>query len=338
MFLLSLVAALARPPAPALPRAWDVATSAQLVAAAARIGSRGGTIRLAPGDYTLTKPLLFRNTNHIVLQGSGWNTTIRFEGPGAALTFDDCAFTFIRDLLIDGGGKAGSGIVFRGKGSSSNTVDQCRISSFAASGIRFEGDAALPQSSNTVSRCHLIGNMKEQLYSRYNNDFYMIRNQFGTHGKFPEVGAYLVNSSAGSYTLNYHWGNRVAFRMAAGSHFNRIENNRFENSRAEGVILGDETPWACMLTIFTGNTVHTNSEGAPGKHAAMTATNVHDCTFTSNQVFSWDATHVKHLHSLVLGAGCRNWIVKDNILRANEGPSLVYAEGNGHIVKDNLAD
>ncbi len=338
MFVLPLLCALTPPAAPAQPRAWDVATSAQLVAAAARIGSRGGTIRLAPGDYTLTKPLLFRNTNHIVLAGSGWNTTIRFEGVADALTFQDCAFCFVRDLLIDGGGKAGSGIVFRGKGSSSNTVDQCRISSFAASGIRFEGDAALPQSSNTVSRCHLIGNMKEQLYSRYNNDFYIIRNQFGTHGKFPEVGAYLVNSSAGSYTLNYHWGNRVAFRMAAGSHFNRIENNRFENSRAEGVILGDEKPWACMLTIFTGNTVHTNSEGAPGKHAAMTATNVHDCTFTSNQVFSWDATHVKHLHSLVLGAGCRNWIVKDNILRANEGPSLVYAEGNGHIVKDNLAD
>ncbi|MCX6359871.1 MAG: right-handed parallel beta-helix repeat-containing protein [Armatimonadetes bacterium] len=338
MFVLPILCALAPPAAPAPPRAWNVATSAQLAAAASRIGRLGGTIRLAPGDYTLTKPVTFRNSNHIVLQGSGWNTTIRFVGAGDALTYQDCAFCFVRDVLIDGGGKAASGIVFRGKGSSSNTVDQCRISSFVVSGIRFEGDPASPQSSNTVSRCHLIGNLKEQLYSRYNNDFYIIRNQFGTHGKYPDVGAYLSNSSAGSYTLNYHWGNGVAFRMAGGSHFNRIENNRFENSRAEGVVLGDETPWACMFTIFTGNTVHTNSEGAPGKHAAMTATNVHDCTFTSNQVFSWDATHVKHLHSLVLGAGCRNWIVKDNILRANEAAALVYPEGQGHIVKDNLTD
>ena len=46
----------------------------------------------------------------------------------------------------------------------------------------------------------------------------------------------------------------------------------------------------------------------------------------------------EHLHSLVIGAGCRNWIVKDNIMRHNEGPSLVFQEAAGHIVKDNLVD
>lgn len=333
----ALLVALA-PPAPAPPAQFSVSTVGQLERAASRIGTLGGTIRLAPGEYALTRTMVFRKTNHINLVGSGWNTTIRMPGKGDALRFEDCGFCFIRDLMVVGGAQAGSGIVFSGTFSSSNTVDQCRIAGFPTSGIRLEGRKESPLSSNTISRCHFIGNMKEQLYSHYNNDFYMVRNQFGTHGPFPQYGVWMEDSAAGSYTLNYHWGNVVAFRMGKGCHFNRIENNRFENSRAEGVVLGSPDPWACMLTIFTGNTIHTNSEGAPGKHAAMTAENVHDCTFTGNQVFSWDTGHVKHLSSLVLGPGCSGWIIKDNIFRGNTGKSLVGADDPGNIVKDNLMD
>lgn len=336
--LAMILLALAPPPVAAQPAQFSVTTVAQFESAAAKIGPLGGTIRLAPGEYALTRPMVFRKTNHVNLIGSGWNTTIRQGGKGDALRFEDCGFCWVRDLMVVGGPQSGSGIVFAGTTSSSNTVDQCRLAEFPVSGIRYEGRKESPLSSNTISRCHFIGNLQQQLYSKYNNDFYIIRNQFGTHGKFPQFGAWLEDSAAGSYTLNYHWGNGVGFRMGKGCHFNRIENNRFENSRAEGVVLGGPDPWSCMLTIFTGNTVHTNSEGAPGKHAAVTAENVHDCTFTSNQVFSWDSDHIKHLSSLVVGSGCDGWIIKDNIFRSNSGPSLVVGQGQGNIVKDNLMD
>lgn len=336
--LLGLAIPAAAPPADTAPALRDVRTAAQLVAAAARVGRLGGTLRLAPGEYRIDRPLRFRGRNHVNILGSGWNTTIRMAGRGDALVFEDCGFCAVRDLMVVGGEDAGSGIVFRGTHSSSNTVDTCRIAEFGESGIRFEGDPKSPLSSNTVSRCHLIGNRGDQLYSRCNNDFFILQNQFGTHGTFPRTGCLLDRSAAGTYSLNYHWGNVVAFRMGAGCHFNRIENNRFENARREAVILGGPNPYACMLTIFTGNTVHTSSEEASGRYPAIVATNVTDMTFTSNQVFSWDAAHARHRSSLVIGSGCRNWIVKDCVFRHNTGRSLVYEEDAGHIVKDNLAD
>jgi hypothetical protein len=126
--------------------------------------------------------------------------------------------------------------------------------------------------------------------------------------------------------------------MGQGSHFNRISSNRFENARKEAVILGGDVPYACMLTIFTGNTVHTSSESKSGRYAAVTARNVVDMTFTSNQVFSWDSAKIRHRSSLVLEKGCRNWIIKENIFRHNVEKSLIYEQDQGHIVRDNIGD
>lgn len=268
------------------PPLLEARNTKQLLEAVAKLEKGGGTIRLHPGEYFLKRSLLFQRKNHINMIGSGWNTTIRMTGKGDALIFEDCGFCVVRDLMLVGGAEAGSGIVFRGKFSSSNMVDLCRIADFPVSGIRFEGDSASPLSSNTVSRCHLIGNRQDQLYSLNNNDFYILQNQFGTHGNYPRTGAKLTRSSAGTYSLNYHWGNEVAFHMGEGSHFNRMSNNRFENARKEAVILGGDVPYACMLTIFTGNTVPTSSESKSGRYAAVTAWNVVDMTFTSHQVFS----------------------------------------------------
>ena len=77
--------------------------------------------------------------------------------------------------------------------------------------------------------------MGDQLWSFHNNDFYIVGNQFGTHRDFPRTGCVLDHSSAGSYSLNYHWGNHVALRMGPGANYNRIENNRFEESREKSL-------------------------------------------------------------------------------------------------------
>ena len=320
------------------PKLWDIKSTKQLIEAVAKIPPSGATLRLAPGEYAISKGIAFKGINHVNIIGSGWNTSIKMAGKGDAFTFEDCGFCTVRDLMVVGGLDAGSGIVFKGVYSSSNTVDFCRIDGFQVSGIRFEGDPKSPQSSNTVSRCHFIGNLQDQLYSFNNNDFYILQNQFGTHGKHPQTGAALDHSSAGTYSMNYHWGNGVAFRMGPRSNFNRIENNRFENSDKEGVILGVEGGEPCCLNIFTGNTVHTNSESAFGKYAAVTAFNIVDTTFTSNQIFSWSSNTTRHSSSLVLGSGCGSWIVKDNIFRHNKDNAIVLNQNAGHVVKDNITD
>ncbi len=313
-----------------------------LLQALARLTAAGGTIVLRPGTYRLEQPLRVRH-HHTNLRGSGWNTVLQRVGEGDALVFEDVSFCTVRDLLVNGDTSAtkGSGIVFRGQ-CSSNTVDFCRISNFAESGVLFDGAPQRPQSSNTVSRCHFIDNAGDQLRSVANNDFYIVQNQFGAHQRTkeraPRSGVALWPSSAGTYAMNYHWGNQVALRMGPGSHFNRFENNRFEESRRQGVLIGAPGAGACYLNIFTGNTFHTNSQEQSGKWPAVEVYGASDGTFTSNQVFSWDSASILHQHSLVLHRGCAHWIVKDNILRHNVGAAVVFDMADGHIVKDNISE
>lgn len=320
------------------PGYWVVSNSEQLIKAASKATPLGGTIVLRPGTYVIEKPLVFEGMRLLNIEGGGWATQIVRKGEGDAIVFKDSAFCVVKNLLIAGDPKAKTGSAIRYQGqSSSNTIDFCRLTVFAESGVRYEGDPKSPMSSNTVSDCHFIDNRGHQLWSLNNNDFYITGNQFGDGTVGSKTGCLLDHSSAGTYSMNYHWGNVNAFRML-GSHFNRIENNRFENSRETGVIIGESNGEACQLDIFTGNTIHTNSESASGKFAAMDAYNAHDITFCDNQVFSWNSASVKHKSSLVLDDKCMHWIIKDNILRHNTGPALVYSEKGEHIVKDNQVD
>jgi len=334
----------ASPAVPARPGSWQVGTAAELVQAAAAMPVVGGTILLQPGTYLLDAPLSFAHTNHVNLVGSGWNTTLVRRGAGDAIVFQDCSFSVVRDLMIvgDSAATAGSGIVYRGP-SSSNRLAQCRIANFAESGVSYGGEPKQPQSSNVVAGCHFIDNAGDQIASHSNNDFLIEGNQLGAHARqgerAPHTGALLDHSAAGTYTKNFHWNNRVALRLEPGSHFNRIENNRFEESLETGVLIGDpDGREGVYLNIFLGNTIHTNSKGRTGEFPAVQAVFAVDFTFAANQVFSWDSEHYRHRSSLVLGPGCRSWIVKDNIFRHNAGPGLVFEPAAGHLVKDNLGE
>jgi hypothetical protein len=323
-------------------RAVQVSDAGELLAAVAKLAKEGGTITLLPGTYTLTEPIIVKGLSNVVFVGSGWNTILRRQGEGDAIVFDgNCWSCWVRDLRIEGDpkAKAGSGIAFRnGAWSGICVVDRCHLTGFAESGIRFEGSDKTPFSSNTVSNCWLTNNLGDQLYSRANNDFYITGNQFGAGGdKAPRSGVLLDHSSAGTYTMNYHWGNVVALRLGPGAHYNRIENNRFEQSRESGLVIGDSRGGdSCNFNIITGNTIHTNSEHNSGKFPAVIAYDASDVTFCQNQIFSWNSEAVRHTDGLVLGRGCRNWIVKDNIFRHHTGKAIVSEEKAEHVVKDNL--
>lgn len=333
----------AEKPVDTKPRLFKVHDAAGLLAASSKIGKEGGTIVLEPGTYEIKQTILFDGKSNVNLTGSGWNTVIKRQGDGDAIVFKgSCWSCAVRNLAIEGDVKAksGSGIVFKeGQWSGICVVDYCHIRSFAQSGVRFEGNAKTPFSSNTVSNCWFTNSLGDQLFSQYNNDFYITGNQFGAGGdRIPRSGVLLDHSSAGNYTANYHWGNTVALRMV-GSSFNRIETNRFEQSRENGILIGDPKGGdACQFTIITGNTIHTNSEHNSGRYSAVEAYDAVETTFCTNQIFSWDSGTVKAKHGLVIGRGCRDWIVKDNIFRHLTEQAVVFDTQAGHIVKDNLQD
>lgn len=330
-------------PAPAGPILREVGTAAELVRAAGEIGPSGGTIRLRPGVYVLAAPLRFARVNHVNLVGSGFNTTIQRSGDGDAIVFEDCAFCTVRDLMAgcDLSAKSGSVVVMRGQ-CSSCTVDFCRLCNAPGSGLLMEGDAKAPQSSNVVSRCHFIDNAGDQLHLRFSNDFMVSGCQFGAHRlqkeRAPRTGGFLDHASAGSYVMNFHWGNRVAVRLSGACNFNRLQNNRLEESREVGLRIGEEGGDGCYLNIVTGNTLHTNSQDETGKWPAVEAFGACDLTFCQNQVFSWDSNRLRHRNGVVMGKGCRTWIVKENVVRHVTGAALVFEQGAGHIVGDNQLD
>lgn len=328
------------PPKPVFAQVSDVQG---LLAAVAKLGDQGGTIVLEPGTYVINEPIVINGKSNVSLTGSGWNTIIERHGEGDAIVFTgSCWQCSVRNLTVKGDLKAktGSGIVFKEGGWSGITmIDYCLARDFAESGIRFDGDPKKPFSSNTVSNCWLVGNLGDQLLSRNNNDFYICGNQFGAQpDRFAKTGCRLEHSSAGTYTKNYHWGNVVGL-VVTGSNFNRIENNRIEESRESGILLGgrDVADW-CGFTIITGNTIHTNSENNKGLYSAVVAYNAPETTFCTNQIFSWDSNSQKMKSGLVIGEGCKNWIVKDNNIRHVVEKAIVYDKKSGHIVKDNLVD
>ena len=130
-----------------------------------------------------------------------------------------------------------------------------------------------------------------------------------------------------------------ALRLGPGAKYDRIENNRFENSLEAGLVIGDpEGGDGNALHIITGNTFHTNSQAKSGMYPAVAAYNANSITFCANQVFSWNAGALKHKNSLAIGPHCDRWIVKDNIFRDNSDQPMTYDRRMKIIVTDNLID
>jgi len=325
-------------------RVWKVSDAAGLIAAVGEMPADGGMITLEPGTYEITEPLVFKAKSQVNIEGSGWSTIIKKRGDGDAIVFaGSCWNCRVHSMTIQGDkdAKTGSGIVYReGEWSGINVVDYVHIDYFPEHGVSYEGNPTKPMSSNTISNCWMTNNLGDQIHSSYNNDFYITGNQLGRGpGRDPRSGALLDHSSAGTYSMNYHWGNKVALRLGPGAHFNRIENNRFEQSSETGIMIGDPKGGeVSQLNIITGNTIHTNSEGNSGKFNAVEAHDAHSFTFTNNQIFSWASDSVKAKSGLALGKNCVKWIIKDNIIRHCTAKPIVYDPKDGHIVKDNIVD
>lgn len=322
----------------------EVSTSEELYAAVKAIPSgeyKGANIKIRPGVYEIREPLYMKDVNMINIEGSGWNTQLKKIGDGDLMVLDGvCWNNAITNLMFEGdlNSKNGSGLVVKnGKWSGITSIEKCNFIRFPESGVKIEGIKDTPVSSYIIKSCWFTDNRGNQLHFINSNDFFILENNFGRGGK---AGCLLENSSAGTYSMNYHWDNKNALRLTNNCHFNRIENNRFEESYETGVIFGEKgnNNGTVSLNIFTGNTVHSNSKNNYGKFNAIEMYNTVDLTFTNNQVFSWNNQDSSVKSCLVMDNTCSGFVIKDNIFKHHVAEALIYPQKAGCIVKDNLID
>jgi len=79
-----------------------------------------------------------------------------------------------------------------------------------------------------------LQNAGKQLHFLWSNDFWISGNQYGitTGSPVPAFGCYLDNSSAGTYTQNYHWNNNIGLsrstRTTTGSRMTGSKSRAFK--------------------------------------------------------------------------------------------------------------
>ena len=275
------------------------------------------TIYFPSGVYRTSAPLGISAINNMRLLGEGGtNTTIRLFGNGTILSITDASFCSIEELGFQHGSGTGSGVIFWGI-NGSNNVDRCFFSQNPAGhGLAFSGTEAVSQSSNRITRCVFLENGLAQLYLHRSNDGLVGYNAFGGGSSgYPPAGCSLSYASAGLYVGNEHWDNVNALRIDNSS-FLRISNNRFEESRQEGV-LATTSPW-CQ---FTGNYLHTNSQAVTGTYSALRlATSCTNWNITGNTVMSWNT--LRHKHSIETDATCSSINMVGNMLDHSTGADI----------------
>jgi parallel beta-helix repeat protein len=263
-----------------------------------------------PGGFCLVGPMAFQNLLGVRLKGvSRRESMFKLVSTGTMFKWSDCSDMQVIDLGFapNAGLSNTDGMQFDGA-SSINTVDRCQFADFSLVGLTFVGTESEQISGNTLSNSLLLGCGVNNFLSVWSSDFFYHNNQFGVTqtGVVPQVGAYLQNSSAGTYTENYHWGNTVGFRHL-NCNYNRIENNRFEESKQQGVYMN-----GCTRTIFSGNTIHTNSQQAFGGFDNAYFTNCDTLIVSGNTSFDWNNGATAHRYGFFFDVGCAAVELKGN--------------------------
>jgi parallel beta-helix repeat protein len=263
-----------------------------------------------PGGNCLVGPLAFSNlTSHRIKGVSRRESLFKLASTGTMFDFSTCSDCQLIDLGFQPNGTIANanGVVFD-TGGGINTVDRCEFDDFSLAGLTFLGTVDQQQSGNTLSNSLLLGCGVNNFLSIYSDDFFYHNNQFGVTktGVVPQVGAYLQNSSAGTYSENYHWGNTVGFRHV-DCNYNRIEDNRFEESKQQGAYLS-----GCTRTIFSGNTIHTNSQQTLGAYDNAYFTNCDTLIVSGNDSFDWNSGATAHRYAFFFDVGCAAVEVKGN--------------------------
>lgn len=325
-----------------------VSSADELEKAIREIPATGGTIYIQAGIYRVKSPIVIQDKSNLTLIGSGLGTFLRGTGDSDLLVFQGkCSGIYIGNMNLspDKGTpwappdqKLGSGILFKAEGRGL-TVDYCIIDNWPVSCIRIEGKPESKVEDVVITGNWIIKGKQAQLYMSNCRNFNVSDNQFGYPwpDKSP-VGAYLERCSYGLYELNYHWGNKIGFWIAQDCSDIRILENRAEQSKENGLLLGmPEGGLPNRNILIEGNTFHTNPELDPGTTSNVAAYKTSNVTFAANQVYTWRDQR-KSSNGIELDEFCRDWLFDSNYVRDFLGEAIKYPKKNGIAFRNNIYD
>lgn len=264
-----------------------VANDTAAIQAAAQSVATGGIVYFPKGTY-LCGGLTLSNLFAVTFQGANkFTSVLKLTQTGTLLSLPNAQWCRLEKLGFQTNAAPHSiapayGVSFSNS-AGNNVVDDCLFSGFSKNGLRIEGTVGSQLSGHKVFNSMFLGNAEEQLFTTYCNDFHMENNQFGRLAgiTLATVGCYLDNSSAGTYSGNYHWDNVVGFK-AESCNYNTYACNRFEESSQENVLIS-----AGSYTLFCDNKVHTASKGSSGSHDNVVVTGATYFSATGNSLFQW---------------------------------------------------
>lgn len=248
----------------------------------------------------------FSGVNYVRIRGAGRRlSVIKVVGTTVGWTFSNCQDVHISHLGFAPNTIAATALRFD-TGSGIGTIERCQFAAFTANGVEVVGTAIAPLSGFTVRDNLFLSNAGKQLFFRYSNDFWIDNNQFGISGAHPAHGCYLDNSSAGTYTKNYHWDNVIGFETASSSYL-RINCNRFEESDRQGVVLTGGVD-----VQFSDNHLHTNSKSSFGTYDSCSFVSMTRLVAVGNQTYDFSAGVYAHAFSYSFSTGNSRITFKDN--------------------------
>jgi hypothetical protein len=257
------------------------------IQAAIQSVSTGGIVYFPAGNY-ISGPFTLANMFAVTLRGANkFTSVLKLNQTGTLLAFTNAQWCRLEHLGFETNAAPHSIAVARGvsftQSSGNNVVDDCAFSGFSKNGLLIEGTVGAQLSGHKIVNSMFLGNAEEQLLTTYCNDFHMENNQFGRLAGITvaTIGCYLDNSSAGTYSRNYHWDNVVAFK-AESCNYNTYSDNRFEESSEQNVVIN-----AGSYNLFCDNKVHTASKGSSGAHDNVLVTGAAYFSATGNSLFQW---------------------------------------------------
>lgn len=320
----------------------------ELEKAVREIPASGGMIYIAAGIYRLSGSLSIKNKSNVTIIGSGLSTFLRGASETDLLIFEgECNSCYVGNMtvmpdiatpwkLVDM--TKGIGLLFKGSGTGF-AVDYCIFDNWPVSCIRIEGEPENPVRKAVITGNWIIRGKETQLHMTHCRDFIVSNNQYGYtfQDKLP-VGAYFAHCSNGLYELNYHWGNKHGVWFDHDCSDIRILENRSEQSRINGLLLG--TPEGGLPNrriVIEGNTFHTNPELDPGTAANVAAYNTSNVKFISNQIYTWWDQR-KSTNGLELDDYCRDWELDSNYIRDYINEAVKYNKKNNIKFRNNIFD
>jgi hypothetical protein len=269
------------------------------------------------GQYKVGATLTLANIHGLRITGEGRHhvTLLGSTDDTNVLEFTKCSFFDVSGIGVQHGwGTTGGGIAFLGTGGS-NSVDGCYFANCTTHALSFVGDVGVTASSgNRTTRCLFLANpASSHLLYRWSNDFEIHDNAYAGVVGVTEVGCYIQNSSAGTYTNNEHWDNQINLALE-DVHYSRFVDNRLEMARWNAVTVVGSTHCS-----FSDNMLHTNGQEATGTYSAVNLIDAQFWNVADNHFFTWDAGTYKHRCSLYADAACDFLNIHGNLSRFNAG-------------------